>query len=267
MPLRPNWAATAAWHGTPSSAGAALTLATASPWIAAATSTWRESSTCHWGSPCGPTSVAFDAFAAKLNQGTPGYASSPAAGSSIDVGRGKVGSLVTAALTISETGNAPLTVTVHSLGGSNAADFSVSPATFSILDGGAGQQLSIHCTPGGSGLRTASLTVKTTQRAVQQRIHSLARAYKSCICPVLPINKVVALMMGLPHRAQFSFRRGFFPTRLPLLKRAALETERTLYQWLWLFKGRLNKFSSPVPSPNQPGSWASSADFGEGAGG
>ena len=93
-----------------------------------------------------------------VTSGTPGYASAPVAGSTIDVGKVKVGSPVTATLTISETGNATLNVS-HSLGGANAADFSVSPETLSIPDGGAAQSLSIRCVPGGFGLRTATLTV------------------------------------------------------------------------------------------------------------
>jgi hypothetical protein len=111
-----------------------------------------------WGSPVRAYTASYDAFAVKLMPSTPGYASAPVAGSTIDVGRVKVGSPVTATLTISETGEATLSVS-HSLSGTNAADFSVSPATLSIPDGGAAQSLSIRCAPGGPGLRTATLTV------------------------------------------------------------------------------------------------------------
>jgi hypothetical protein len=62
----------------------------------------------------------------------------------------KTGSPVTVTLTIRKTGNASLNITGHSLSGPDAADFSVSPATISIPDGGAAQALSIRCTPGGT---------------------------------------------------------------------------------------------------------------------
>jgi hypothetical protein len=81
------------------------------------------------------------------------------AGSTLAVGKVKVGLPVTMTLTISEIGDATLNVISHTLSGANAADFSVSPATLSILDGGAAQSLSIRCTPGALGLRTASLSV------------------------------------------------------------------------------------------------------------
>jgi hypothetical protein len=89
----------------------------------------------------------------------PGYASTPAAGSTINVGEANIGRPITATLTISETGNAALELTGHTLSGANAADFSVSPATLSIADGGAPQVLYIRCTPSAYGPRTATLTI------------------------------------------------------------------------------------------------------------
>ncbi|MDM8530767.1 choice-of-anchor D domain-containing protein, partial [Anaerolineales bacterium HSG25] len=89
----------------------------------------------------------------------PGYASSPTSGSTIDVGTVAVGSSGNSALNVSETGNATLNVTSHSLSGTNAADFSVTPATLSISDGGAAQDLTITCTPSSAGTLTATLTV------------------------------------------------------------------------------------------------------------
>lgn len=91
--------------------------------------------------------------------GTPGYASTPEADSTINVGSVKVSSSLTATLIISETGNATLNITDLALSGPNAADFSVSPTSFSIVDGGAPQTVSITCTPASYGLRTATLTV------------------------------------------------------------------------------------------------------------
>jgi ELWxxDGT repeat protein len=89
----------------------------------------------------------------------PGYGSSPAPGATITVGSALIGTPVSTTLSVSETGDAPLNVTGHSLSGTNASDFSVSPATLSIADGGAAQDLTITCTPASAGLRTATLTV------------------------------------------------------------------------------------------------------------
>ncbi len=91
--------------------------------------------------------------------GTPGYSSSPAISSTINVGIAVLGTPVTATLTISETGNTTLNVTGHNLSGANAADFTVTPAMLSIPDGGAAQTLAIRCVPGAGGLRVATLTV------------------------------------------------------------------------------------------------------------
>jgi uncharacterized repeat protein (TIGR01451 family) len=88
-----------------------------------------------------------------------GYSSTPAPGSTIDVGRTGVGSPVTATLTLRETGNLTLTVPSHALSGANAADFAVTPATLSIPDGGAAQTLRVRCVPQALGLRVATLTV------------------------------------------------------------------------------------------------------------
>jgi uncharacterized repeat protein (TIGR01451 family) len=89
----------------------------------------------------------------------PGYASTPTAGSTINVGEVNIGRPITATLSISETGDATLNVTSHTLSGVNAADFSVSPATLSIADGGAARLLYIRCTPSAYGPRTAILTI------------------------------------------------------------------------------------------------------------
>jgi len=88
----------------------------------------------------------------------PGYDSSPAPGSSIDVGVASVGSTVSATLTISETGDATLVVT-PTLSGVDAVHFGVAPATLTILDGGTAQDLTIECTPSITGTLAATLTV------------------------------------------------------------------------------------------------------------
>ncbi|MBI5668553.1 MAG: choice-of-anchor D domain-containing protein [Chloroflexi bacterium] len=103
----------------------------------------------------------------------PSYQSVPAPGSTIDLGSSTVGTSITVdALTISETGTLPLTVSNPTITGANAAEFSITaPASFpfTINDGGAPQVVSIRCTPGGAGLRQATLTLTTndpTQTAV-----------------------------------------------------------------------------------------------------
>jgi len=89
----------------------------------------------------------------------PGYSSTPASGSTITVGMATVGSSVSTAWQVSETGNATLNVASHVLGGTNPLDFSVTPATLSIGNGTSPQNLTIQCTPSAVGLRTATLTV------------------------------------------------------------------------------------------------------------
>jgi len=89
----------------------------------------------------------------------PGYSSSPSAGSTINVGSATVGSPVSRNLQVSETGSMTLSVTSPTLSGANVADFSVTPATLSIADAGAAQNLTITCTPTAVGSRSATLTV------------------------------------------------------------------------------------------------------------
>jgi hypothetical protein len=100
-----------------------------------------------------------DVVVVRVTAAKPGYASTPVTGSTISVGDVTIGRPITATLTISETGNAALEVIGHTLSGANAADFSVSPVTLSIADGGARQLLYIRCTPSAYGPRTATLTI------------------------------------------------------------------------------------------------------------
>ena len=89
----------------------------------------------------------------------PLYASTPAAGSAIDLGKANLGSSNDAALTIGNNGAVILAVTGFNLSGANAADFSVTPPSVAIAVGGAPQTVTIRCTPSSSGLRTATLSV------------------------------------------------------------------------------------------------------------
>jgi len=94
-----------------------------------------------------------------LAAAAPGYGSSPAVGSTINVGSVTVGSAVSTTLTINETGNATLTVTNVSVSGANGGKFSVTPMTLTIADGGAAQKVNISCTPTVTGTIAATLTV------------------------------------------------------------------------------------------------------------
>lgn len=110
------------------------------------------------------TSSNFNSFTYPLtcngtNPPAPGYSSTPAPGSTIDAGSAVIGQPTSAALTISETGNATLNITSVAVTGTNASDFNVTPTTLTIADGGASQNLTITCTPTASGTRTATLTV------------------------------------------------------------------------------------------------------------
>jgi hypothetical protein len=88
----------------------------------------------------------------------PGYGSTPAPGSTINVGTAGVGRTVSTALTISETGEATLGVT-PTLSGPDAGDFGFAPTTLSILNGGPAQDLTISCTPSFTGTLAGTLTV------------------------------------------------------------------------------------------------------------
>ena len=88
----------------------------------------------------------------------PGYSSDPAPGGTIDVGTINVGSVGSATLTISETGEATLVVT-PSLSGPDVGHFGVTPSTLTILDGEAAKDLTITCTPSVTRTLAATLTV------------------------------------------------------------------------------------------------------------
>jgi len=89
-----------------------------------------------------------DAFNYRIRQLSPPYAdfsSTPASGSTLNVGTATVGSPVSTTLSISEIGTAQLNVTSLALSGTDAAEFSISPsAAFSIADGGAAQTVPVR---------------------------------------------------------------------------------------------------------------------------
>ena len=93
----------------------------------------------------------------------PGFAADPIAPGPIDLGTVYVGSIASKSFQLKESGNAALQVSQQSISGDNAADFSVVgglPAT--IADAGAAAPVSVRCLPTGIGVRTAQLTLATT---------------------------------------------------------------------------------------------------------
>ncbi|MBN1285424.1 MAG: DUF11 domain-containing protein [Anaerolineae bacterium] len=95
--------------------------------------------------------------------GVPGYGSTPAPGSTLDFGSMTVHQPVSLTLNIFETGNADLEASNPTIIGEHASDFAVAGLTFplTITDGAPGQDLTVTCTPGDVGERTATLTLST----------------------------------------------------------------------------------------------------------
>jgi hypothetical protein len=100
---------------------------------------------------------------------SPGYYSTPAPGSTINVGTANVGSTVSTTLTIRETGGETLIVT-PTLSGADATNFDFAPTTLTILNGGAAQDLTISCTPSFTG--TLAGTLVGTLAATLTVIHN-----------------------------------------------------------------------------------------------
>lgn len=115
--------------------------------------------------PARPT-VSYDLHCAGTPPPAAGYGSTPAPGP-VSLGSGPVGTAITAELTVAETGNASLTVGLqgnslaNALTGTNREDFTVSAPSFpfTIADGGDAQAITVQCTPGAEGPRTATLTL------------------------------------------------------------------------------------------------------------
>jgi uncharacterized repeat protein (TIGR01451 family) len=107
----------------------------------------------------GLAALATDQVEVTVTRREAGFSSSPAPGAALNLGPVTVGGSTTALLTVSETGNVTLNVTSAFITGADAAEFSVTPASFSIADGGAPQSLTVACTPTGPGQRTAVLNL------------------------------------------------------------------------------------------------------------
>ncbi len=93
---------------------------------------------------------------------TPGYGSDPLPSGTLDFGEVQVGSSATLDLTFFETGNATLNVGSADVSGANPFEFTFNAFDDTINDGEAPVVLPITCTPGDFGLRTATLTLATS---------------------------------------------------------------------------------------------------------
>jgi predicted outer membrane repeat protein len=93
----------------------------------------------------------------------PGFGSAPAAPGPVDFGNVIVGQTKPGGISFSESGSATLTVNGAVLGGANPGDFSVGGGfDFTIADGAAAVVGAVSCTPTAPGLRSATLTVNTS---------------------------------------------------------------------------------------------------------
>ena len=91
----------------------------------------------------------------------PGYASTPAIGATLNFGSTPVGTEISSILEIRETGGASLSVSLDSITGANAGDFSIIGLPTAIGDTNPPQNIALICTPSASGLRTAQITFST----------------------------------------------------------------------------------------------------------
>jgi CSLREA domain-containing protein len=115
----------------------------------------------------------------------PGFGSAPAPGGTLNFGSVNLGSSATQNITVSETGSAALNVSLASLSGANAGDFSVTGLPFKIIDGGAVRNIAVSCTPTAAGTRTATLSLTTDDPA------NLSVSYPlSCTGTTAPSNPV-----------------------------------------------------------------------------
>ncbi len=172
----------------------------------------------------------------------PGYQSAPAPGATIDLGSSVVGTPITvAALTISEIGTQPLTVSNPTISGTHAADFAVTAPAFplTIDDGGAPQAVSIRCTPGALGTRTATLTFTTndpTQTSVSYTLQCTGTATPVVnISPATLPNGMVGVAYNQVLTAsggtspyQFALASGTLPPGLTLANPSPLASTATL---------------------------------------
>jgi hypothetical protein len=103
-----------------------------------------------------------------------GYGSAPPPSGTIDFGAVVTGSSRSATLTVQETGGRTLTVTNPQRSGTHPGDFSVDTAfPLSIADGAPPRTVQLTCTPRAEGLRTAKLTLTTSDPARPSVVYDL----------------------------------------------------------------------------------------------
>lgn len=92
----------------------------------------------------------------------PGFSSLPLAPGPLDFGSVIESTPKNVALQVIENGNATLNVTLDSITGDHAGDFSIfTGLPAQVTDGGAPKNVSVRCTPSGLGIRTAQLNLTT----------------------------------------------------------------------------------------------------------
>lgn len=94
-----------------------------------------------------------------------GFSSTPTPSTALNFGSVNIGSSAVQNITVAETGSATLNVSLVSLSGVNAGDFSVSGLPLSIADGGAARSIGVTCTPTAAGTRSATLILSTDDPA------------------------------------------------------------------------------------------------------
>nr|MCU0493913.1 beta-propeller fold lactonase family protein [Chloroflexaceae bacterium] len=105
---------------------------------------------------------------------TPGYSSIPAAPGPISFGEVDVGSNKIVKLKIQESGNAPLAVNTPVLSGPNAAEFGFGAGiNLNLPDGQPPIDVDLSCTPAAPGLRSATLTLNTSDPTRPQVSYTL----------------------------------------------------------------------------------------------
>lgn len=126
---------------------------------------------------------------------TPIYDSNPAVGSTLNLGSTFVGTQMSTVLEIIEAGAAALAVSLDSITGANAGDFTIIGLPTAIGDGNPPQEIAIICSPSAAGLRTAQVTFTTndpTQPAVSYDVECTGIDTIVASASILGINQIVA---------------------------------------------------------------------------
>ena len=124
----------------------------------------------------------------------PIYDSNPAVSTTINLGSTLIGTEITAPLQIIEAGGAALIVSLNSITGVNAADFSIIGLSTTVLNGNPPQSIAIICSPSAAGLRTAQATFNTndpTQPTVSYDLACTGISTVTARASILGMNQIV----------------------------------------------------------------------------